>query len=57
MGKQKEVSHQAHGGHKRAVTTAEKGGYIAVVQTIYGVLSTPLEDHHKTIDNLMLSSK
>ena len=57
MGKQKEVSHQAHGGHKRAVTTAEKGGYIVVVQKIYGVLPPPLEEHHETIDNLMLSSK
>ena len=43
---------QSHREQRRAVTTAGKGGYIAVVQNIYVFLSPPLEYHHEKIDSL-----
>ena len=51
MGHIQDIFHQSHREQRRAVTTAGKGGYIAAVKNIYGLLPPPPEDHHKPIDN------
>ena len=44
--------HQSHCKHRRAFTTAGKGGYTLAVQNIYGVPAPPPEEHHEEVDHI-----
>ena len=44
--------HQEYCKKRKAVTTAGKGGYTAVVHNIYGVPPPPPEEHHEAIDHI-----
>ena len=47
-----DVSEQAHQYQKRAIPTAEKGGYTATLQNLYGELPTSPEEHHWLIKDI-----